>query len=95
MTFEDGLAHAVERELDRRAVAIAEGVEQRVADGGPRRLELPGALGVLPARRDDRGQDPIVGLRQGRVLVADEALPARGGRLEDEQVVDARFVGDP
>src|SRR3954469_6268603 len=86
------LPHVVQGELDRWAVVVGERREDRVAHLRPRGL---GRLAVvLPARGDDRGEDAVVGLGQRRVLLAVEAGPARAGRAQDQQILDAALVAD-
>src|SRR6185437_12131233 len=83
------LAHVVERELNRWAVVVAEGLEDRRAHFAPSGFEGDVAVAVRPPRGDDRRQDSVRRLRKRRVLIAQEPLPSRSGGLQHQQVVDS------
>ena len=75
-SLEHGLAHAVERELDRRAVVVAERREDALAHRVPRGVVVDVAGAIGPARLHDRREDAVRGLGQRRVLLLQVTLPA-------------------
>ena len=75
VALEDSGAHALQGELDRGAVVVAEGLEQRVAHSGPTGAEAVIDVSKVPARADHGRQDAVIGLGQGREAVAREASP--------------------
>src|SRR5918992_6376023 len=93
--LEHRLAHAVQRELDRGAVVVCENVEEAVAHSLPCGLVVTAPVAVLPARRDRRSEDAVVGLGERGEAVAVEALEGRAGRAQYEQVLDAGGAAHP
>ena len=55
------------------------------------RFQSAGTAGIEPVGLEDRGQDPIGGVGQRRVAIAEEAAEGRIGRFQQEQLVDARL----
>ena len=94
---EHGLAHRVQRVLDRLAAMFRERVEHRPPDRVPRRVRNRSShVAVLPRRGQRRGQQPVARFRQRGVLVPREAGEGRVRGLQDHQVRGAgRHGGVP
>ncbi len=83
-------AHRVERLLHGETLMLGESFEQGAANSRMRLVPVDTCIRVNPSSREHRGHDPIGGVLKRRVPVAEETAEGRSGRLEQEQIVDAR-----
>ena len=98
--LEDGPAHLPQRLLQRQRVHVGEPLDEGLPNGRMRRAPVLIKAGLIdaalidavppPARHERRRQHPIVGLGQRRVLVVHEAGELRSGRLQQDEVLQAR-----
>ncbi len=80
-------SHGVERLLQGPAVGRRERREQQGAHLVVRLVPGdPTLVVVAPGRRERGGEDAVLGLGQGRVLIGEEPLELRSGRLEHDEV---------
>ena len=87
--LEHCLSHGVQRVLNRLAVVLGEGVEQRLPHRAPRRTEVDVERSVPPRRRQRCGEQPVACFRQRREFVAWKAGERGVRRFQDRQIGDA------
>ncbi len=88
-SLDDLLAHLVQRVLQGVGEVVGEGFEDDLLDLGVHGLEVEVGGVVDPAGGDIGGQDPVLGLRQSRVLVLRIADESRFRGLEHGESVEA------